>query len=65
MSVENRKYGLPRIEWLRRTPAAFRFLSIEPLLDDLKEIDLAGIDWVIVEGGPLQLFSSNTPADRL
>ncbi len=36
------------------TAAAVRFLSIEPLLEDLGEIDLQGIDWVIVggESGP-------------
>ncbi len=54
VSVEDRRYGLPRIEQLRRTPAAVRFLSIEPLLEDIGELDLAGIDWVIVggESGP-------------
>lgn len=54
VSVENRKHGLPRIDELRRTPAALRFLSIEPLLEDLGAVDLAGIDWVIVggESGP-------------
>ena len=54
VSVEDRKYGLPRIEHLRRTPAALRFLSIEPLLEDLGEIDLNGIGWIIVggESGP-------------
>ena len=54
VSVENRKQGLPRIDILRDTPAAVRFLSIEPLLEDLGEIDLEGIDWVIVggESGP-------------
>ena len=40
VSVEDRKHGLPRIDELRRTPAAIRFLSIEPLLEDLGEIDL-------------------------
>jgi protein gp37 len=50
VSVENRKHGLPRIHHLRDTPAALRFLSIEPLLEDLGEIDLDGIDWVIVGG---------------
>lgn len=50
VSVEDRKYGVPRIEELRRTPAAVRFLSIEPLLDDLGVLDLSGIDWVIVGG---------------
>lgn len=54
VSVEDRKHGLPRIDALRETPAAIRFLSIEPLLEDLGAIDLAGIDWVIVggESGP-------------
>lgn len=54
VSVEDRKYGLPRIEDLRKSPAAVRFLSIEPLLEDLGEFDLSGINWVIVggESGP-------------
>ena len=54
VSVENRKHGLPRIEHLRRAPAAVRFLSVEPLLEDLGAINLEGIDWVIVggESGP-------------
>ncbi len=54
VSVENRQHGLPRIDVLRRTPAAVRFLSVEPLLEDLGPINLAGIDWVIVggESGP-------------
>ena len=54
VSVENRKHGIPRINELRETPAAVRFLSIEPLLEDLGPLDLAGIDWVIVggESGP-------------
>jgi protein gp37 len=49
-SVENKRHGLPRIEHLPQTPAAVRFLSIEPLLEDLGHIDLTGIDWVIVGG---------------
>ncbi len=54
VSVEDRKYGLPRIEQLQETPASTRFLSIEPLLEDLGRIDLTGISWVIVggESGP-------------
>jgi len=54
VSVEDRKYGLPRIQVLRETPARVRFLSIEPLLEDLGSLDLSGIDWVIVggESGP-------------
>ena len=50
VSVENRKHGLPRIDDLRAAPATVRFLSIEPLLEDLGAIDLTGIDWVIVGG---------------
>lgn len=50
VSVENRKHGLSRIDHLRAAPAAIRFLSIEPLLEDLGEIDLSGINWVIVGG---------------
>ena len=54
VSVEDRKYGLPRIDALRATPATVRFLSIEPLLEDLGDLDLTGIHWVIVggESGP-------------
>src|SRR5262245_41002090 len=50
VSVENRRHGLPRIDHLRATPAAVKFLSIEPLLEDLGAIDLFGISWVIVGG---------------
>lgn len=50
VSVEDRRYGLPRIDVLREASAGVRFLSIEPLLEDLGRIDLAGIDWVIVGG---------------
>ena len=50
VSVENKKHGLPRIDELRKVPAAIRFLSIEPLLEDLGTIDLTGIHWVIVGG---------------
>lgn len=54
VSVEDRKYGLPRVDALRDTGAAVRFLSIEPLLEDLGRLDLRGIHWVIVggESGP-------------
>ena len=54
VTVEDRVYGLPRLHALRRISAAVRFVSIEPLLEDLGEIDLTGIHWVIVggESGP-------------
>ena len=50
VSVENRKHGLPRVDVLRAAPAAVRFLSVEPLLEDLGCFDLTGIHWVIVGG---------------
>lgn len=50
VSAEDKKYGLPRIEHLRKTNAAVRFLSVEPLLEDLGQVNLTGIDWVIVGG---------------
>jgi protein gp37 len=50
VSVEDKKYGLPRVEDLRNFPAAMRFLSVEPLLEDLGKVDLRGIDWMIVGG---------------
>jgi len=50
VSVEDRAYGLPRIDHLRQVDAKVRFLSIEPLLEDLGRIDLGGVHWVIVGG---------------
>lgn len=50
VSVEDRRYGLPRIDYLRDSPAGIRFLSVEPLLEDLGTIDLCNIHWVIVGG---------------
>lgn len=54
VSVEDKKNGLPRIEHLQSSPVSVRFLSFEPLLEDLGEIDFTGISWVIVggESGP-------------
>jgi protein gp37 len=50
VSVENKKYGLPRIEHLLNAQAEIKFLSVEPLLEDLGTFNLKGIDWVIVGG---------------
>jgi len=50
VSLENQKYGVPRIDQLRKVNAHIRFLSVEPLLEDLGRIDLRGIHWVIVGG---------------
>lgn len=50
ISVEDKKYGVPRIDILRDIKAKIRFLSVEPLLEDIGEINLSGIHWVIVGG---------------
>jgi len=50
VSVEDKPYGLPRIEHLRDTPAFVKFLSVEPLLEDLGAMNLDDIDWMIVGG---------------
>ncbi|MCP5201092.1 MAG: phage Gp37/Gp68 family protein [Gammaproteobacteria bacterium] len=50
VSIENRKHGVPRIASLRAIAAKTRFLSAEPLLEDLGPLDLSGIAWVIVGG---------------
>jgi protein gp37 len=50
VSVEDRAHGLPRIEHLREAPAAVRMLSVEPLLEDLGEVNLAGMHWMILGG---------------
>lgn len=54
VSVENRRHGVPRIDHLRTVDAKIRFLSVEPLLEDVGELDLQDIHWVIVggESGP-------------
>ena len=54
VSVEDRKYGVPRIKDLRASPARIKFLSVEPLLEDIGQLELEGIHWMIVggESGP-------------
>lgn len=54
VTVEDREHGLPRLDLLRQVPAFIRFVSVEPLLEDLGKVDLDGIHWVIVggESGP-------------
>lgn len=53
VSVESQKY-VYRIDHLRRTKALIKFLSLEPLLGPLHDLDLNGIDWAIAggESGP-------------
>ena len=50
VTVENRAYGMPRIDYLREIDICIRFISAEPLLEDLGDINLTGIHWVIVGG---------------
>jgi protein gp37 len=50
-TVEDKKYGLKRMRQLiEDVPAQRKFLSIEPLLEDLGDVDFTGIDWIIVGG---------------
>jgi protein gp37 len=53
VTVESQAY-VNRIDYLRSTGAAVKFLSIEPLIDEIRYLDLENIDWVIVggESGP-------------
>lgn len=50
VSVEDKRYALARIPDLQSAPARVRFLSVEPLLEELGSLDLRGIHWVIVGG---------------
>ena len=49
MTVENKK-NINRIDYLRNIPAKVKFISFEPLLDNVGEIDLSSINWAIVGG---------------
>lgn len=53
VTVENERY-LDRIEALRTVPAKIRFISFEPLLGEIQNVNLQGIDWAIIggESGP-------------
>ena len=50
VTVENKRSGLRRLDQLRDIPARIRFLSVEPLLEDLGSLNLTGISWVIIGG---------------
>lgn len=50
VTSEDRAHGLPRIDALREIPAVIRFVSFEPLLEDIGEVNLSGIHWAIVGG---------------
>ncbi len=67
VSLEDRKRK-DRLGPLRDTPAAYRFVSAEPLLEDLGDVDLSGIDQVICggESGPgARLYNWDWPRDLL
>lgn len=49
VTVENSKVK-DRIDYIRNINASIRFISCEPLIDDLGELDLKGINWIIVGG---------------
>lgn len=53
VSIESNRWAL-RADYLREVPAAVRFISAEPLLGPLDDLELEGIDWLIVggESGP-------------
>ncbi len=53
VSIENRRF-VQRADYLRKVPAAVRFISAEPLLGSLETLQLEGIDWLIAggESGP-------------
>lgn len=54
VSCGTRKHGLPRLDALREIDAAVRWVSFEPLLEDLGAVNLAGIGWAVTgaESGP-------------
>ncbi|MDD4593375.1 MAG: DUF5131 family protein, partial [Parabacteroides sp.] len=49
VTVESGQYKY-RMNYLRKVPAKIRFVSFEPLIDEVKNIDFSGIDWAIVGG---------------
>ena len=59
VSVENADYKT-RIDYLRKTKAQVKFISFEPLIDEIDTVNLRGIDWVIVggESGPKARYMS-------
>ena len=48
-SIEDNN-ALTRADYLRETPATIRWISVEPLLESIKDINLKGIDWLVVGG---------------
>lgn len=50
ITCEDPRYGLPRLELARQFPARWRFVSVEPQLADLGDVDFSGVD-LVVNGG--------------
>lgn len=50
VTVEDRRYGVPRLDLARKFPARWRWASVEPQLEDLADVDFSGID-LVVNGG--------------
>lgn len=50
VTVEDRRYGVPRLELARKFPARLRWASVEPQLEDLADVDFSGFD-LVVNGG--------------
>jgi len=50
VTVEDKKHGVPRIKYLQKINASVRFVSVEPLLEDIGPVDFSGMHWVIVGG---------------
>ena len=50
VTVGTKSEGYPRLDILRSIPAKMKFISAEPLLEDLEDINLTGFDWLIVGG---------------
>jgi protein gp37 len=48
-SIEQKRH-LGRLDYLRATPAAVRWISLEPLLEDIGRLDLTGISWAVIGG---------------
>jgi protein gp37 len=48
-TIESDRYSF-RANWLRETPAAVRWLSLEPLIGPLPSLSFEGIDWVVIGG---------------
>ena len=67
VSAENMEHGAPRVKDLQETDARHKWISFEPLLEDVSTIDLEGIEWAVVggESGPRSRLVNPTHVDTL